>query len=1656
LDGKGRCFTENNKKFPLFSGFFYWWASNNSKVESIIWYNFLYKNVDLYKISGKPTKIMNTSVLLKSNFFFKRRHLFICFILFFSTTVFSQAPVPAFTATPLSGCSPLLVNFTDQSTGATSWVWDLGNGVISNQQNPSTVYVTPGTYTVTLTVSNANGSQTLTKTNYITVNNPPVAEFSASVTSGCFPLRTQFNDLSTPGIGSIVSWSWSFGDGSSSTIQNPQHTYLNSGNYSVTLTVVNSSGCSRTIVKPNYITVSPGVRADFDFTPPVNCSPPELIQFQNLTTGPGTITYQWNFGDGNTSTATSPSNNYLTTGPFTVTLIATSSQGCVDTLVRNNLVQLSNLQTQIDAPDTACVTNGIFFQNLSNPQPVSSLWTFDDGTSSTQTNPVKAYNSPGTYIVKLVNTYSGCADSTTHTIVIVSKPVARFTSVDSISCRAPHTVNFQDQSTGAVSWNWDFGDGGTSTLQNPNHTYTTLDSFTVRLIVTNALGCSDTLVKTNFVRLERPVFNPIITPIEGCRLLNVNFTGNTTSVDSITNWLWDLGNGNTSTLINPTNTYDSGTYNIKLRVTTRLGCIDSITVFNGVRVGTRPTSNFNAVPTTVCAFSPVQFNDLSTGNPNQWLWNFGDGSTSNLQNPTHIFQDTGRFTIRLTAFNNRCPDSITRIAYITVLPPIARFVNAVNCTINKQQVTFTDQSIGATSWLWNFGDGNTSTLQNPVHTYPALGVYTVTLTVFNGTCSHSLSRTIRLLDALPDFSSSVRTACKRYESIQFINQSTEVPNIVSYLWNFGDGTTSTLENPVHIYNNAGNYSVTLSVTDINNCVSIITKNNYIRINGPIAGFSIPQIQNCINTDISFSNTSTSDGINPITAVLWNMTPTVTINSNTNPFIYRYTTEGFYVISQWITDAAGCRDTFRYSIQILNPKANFLSDTLSCPGSVINFTNQSTGGTGSQTYNWVFSDGFTANTTNTLHAFAATGNYTVTLFINEPIGCRDSITKTIQINNPVASFTVNDSASICEPFEVNFTGTSTFVSSVNWNFGDGNTSNSISPTNFYVTPGQYRAQLTVTSPGGCMDSTFKIITMGRDTGTLSYNPLIGCAPLAVTFQTRTDIPLEYTWDYGDGNTITNLDSNSTHQYLAGVYVPKVIIKDRQGCIGIINGLDTIVAFGSRPNFGADQFLFCDSGTVQFTDSTFTLDVITGYQWNFGDGNTSSAINPVHRYSSPGTYNVTLTINTITGCTNSITKNAFIKVVASPIASITGATSSCIPASFQLRGNWLNPDTSAITWRWNIDGQIFNVQNPPPINRASADTVFAELILTNSSGCRDTVTDIAIARPLPIVSAGNDTTICLGSFATLNPSGAASYTWSPATYLSCTNCTNPQSAATDNIQYTVTGTSSFGCNNSDNVIVRVKKPFRITASPGDTLCIGETYRMQANGADFYSWTPPFQLSSTNTASTIASPTNTTVYKVVGTDSLNCFSDSAFVPIVVYNYPIIGLRDTTIRAGDTILLNPQVSSDVTNLIWQTNYNLSCTNCITPLAWPERTTSYRVTATNQGGCETTRFIKVNVICGKENIFVPNAFTPDGNGLNDRFTILGRGLQSILFLRIYNRWGNLVFEKSYFDANNPSLGWDGKINGKEATPGLYSYTAQIICGEGSILPVNGNVLLIR
>ena len=335
-------------------------------------------------------------------------------------------PVANFVGSPTSGNAPLTVNFTDQSTGSIdSWSWDFGDGGTSTAQNPSHTYNSEGTYTVSLTVTGPGGSDTETKVDYITATSTPpapVADFVGSPTSGTAPLTVNFTDQST---GTIDSWSWDFGDGGTSTAQNPSHTYNSAGTFTVSLTVTGPGG-SDNETKVDYITATsepiPPV-AEFVGSPTSGTAPLN-VTFTDQSTG--TIeSWAWDFGDGGTSTEQNPSHTYNSEGTYTVSLTVTGPDG-------------SDTETKVDY------------------------------ITVTSTPPA---------------------------------PVADFVGSPT-SGTAPLTVNFTDQSTGTIdSWSWDFGDGGTSTAQNPSHTYNSAGTFTVSLTVTGP-GGSDTEEKTDYITVE--------------------------------------------------------------------------------------------------------------------------------------------------------------------------------------------------------------------------------------------------------------------------------------------------------------------------------------------------------------------------------------------------------------------------------------------------------------------------------------------------------------------------------------------------------------------------------------------------------------------------------------------------------------------------------------------------------------------------------------------------------------------------------------------------------------------------------------------------------------------------------------------------------------------------------------------------------------------------------------------------------------------------------------------------------------------------------------------------------------------------------------------------------------------------------------------------
>jgi PKD repeat protein len=414
----------------------------------------------------------------------------------------------------------------------------------------------------------------------------------------------------------------------------------------------------------------------------------------------------------------------------------------------------------VSAPVASFVTNatsgntplGIQFIDTSTNTPTSWAWSFGDGYTSVERNPLHVYSNAGSFTVTFTATNSGGSNTVTQSGYITATqpaavPVASFISTVT-SGDAPLTVQFIDASTNTpTSWAWSFGDGGTSILQNPAHTYATTGAYTVTLTATNAEG-SNTVTKAGFITVVRVATKPVAafvsTSTSGNAPLTVQFIDS--SSNSPTTWAWLFGDGSTSSLQNPAHAYTSaGTYTVTLTVANSGGS-NTMTRTDYITVDyTIPVAAFTANSTAGSAPFTVQFTDASEYSPTSWYWNFGDGSTSTEQNKVHTYQTAGTYSVSLTAINSKGNNRTVITDFISVTGgtplPDTSFTSDIRVGAVPFTVQFTDTSTNSpTKWEWSFGDGETSALQNPAHTYQSAGTYTIKLTATNGGGSNSVTR----------------------------------------------------------------------------------------------------------------------------------------------------------------------------------------------------------------------------------------------------------------------------------------------------------------------------------------------------------------------------------------------------------------------------------------------------------------------------------------------------------------------------------------------------------------------------------------------------------------------------------------------------------------------------------------------------------------------------------------------------------------------------------------------------------------------------------------------------------------------------------------------------------------------------------------------------
>lgn len=1009
-------------------------------------------------------------------------------------------------------------------------------------------------------------------------------EFSDWCHGSTYGTSINFQNLS----GNATSYNWDFGDGSSSTESAPMYTYSSDGEYSVTLMANNNCDSA---ISSQAITLNTLPTANFGSNITSGCVPTE-IQFTDQSSS-NTTEWEWTFSGGTPATSIdqNPIVFYLNSGNYPVTLVAKNEVGS-DTMTIENYVSIEANPT----PNFSYETNGpvVTFENSSS-HANTYFWDFGDGGTSTEPNPIYQYGLNGDYVVTLFAN-NGCGTNTTTQVVsITSSVIANFSSNVISGCQ-PLTVQFNNQSTNANSVEWNFvgGNPSTSTEENPIVTYPNAGVFTVMLTGINATG-SSLIIETGYIVVEGSPFASFTTEVNDLTVDFLNFSNLSDSQ------IWDFGDGSFSNELNPQHTYANiGVYPVTLTINNECGT-NSFTF--DVDVGTAVTADFASNNQEGCSPLTVEFSDESSGVISEWNWNFegGNPSTSTQQNPIVEYTMPGIYEVTLEVTNPFNSNTTTKTEYVTILAtPAASF----NSSVNIDEVNLVNTSVNATNYFWTFGDGTTSTEENPQHNYAQDGIYTITLDASNscGTVSTQQSITI-VTPVVSDFSADMTTGCAG-TIVQFSDASSD--NVSSWSWIFEGGTpsTSTAQNPVVSYDTPGTYSVSLESSNSEYSASQMQTDYIIIADVPNAGFTA----NSVGESIEFNNTSTN-----ATSYTWGFGDGNSSNEE-NP-IYTYAEEGQYMVTLVATNTCGSSTTQFLVTSILLPTAGFSIDNFTgCAPASIPFLDASSSNTTS--WNWTFEGGSpgTASVQNPIIDFNNSGNYTITLVASNAAGS-DTFTMEMNLNGlPESGFEV-----ATDILTTTFLNTSTNAISFVWDFGDGNTSTEQNPIHEYAEAGTYTAILIASNE--CGEATFSqtVEVLGPlAIAGFSSSSIDGCTPFEVNFTDNSvGNPTTWEWSFPGGAPSTSTEQNPTIIYdNAGTYDVSLMVTNPAGSNSMIENNYITVAENPNADFTASIDL---NGNVSFTNNST---VSESYEWSFGDGSISEEASPVYSYEVSGSYTVQL--------------------------------------------------------------------------------------------------------------------------------------------------------------------------------------------------------------------------------------------------------------------------------------------------------------------------------------------------------------------------------------------------------------------------------------------------
>lgn len=1340
------------------------------------------------------------------------------------------------------GCAPLELHFTAPD-GMTSYFWNFGDGVSSELPNPVNIYTTPGTYEVTFHES--QGGPVL-KTLTITVFPEPVIRFDV-VALGCAPYDAEFtNAVEISPLVPVNKYVWVFGDGDKSEgPANVRHTYEHPGMYNVSLGIeTDHASCNITRLFSSAVEVTIKPKASFSTTPTdlFSCTAPFIVGFQNTSTGAKGLHYSWDLGNGVTSDVLNPPAQTYQEGQYTIKLDVSYAATPYCTATASKTVNVGTPKPVIEVSEDSFCMNSVI--DVSTPTPGFPTWEvgedyilkLDHGVEQKDKFKQRkfglTYSVYGERILRLnIKSSDGrCSGDTSIALWIKGFDIKAIAEIDTI-CELPRAVSYRvNASVPLDTIRWTFPNVSDSTLlydsivnpvriydsiARPDYYYVGLWEMPLEAIVTgvsNELQCAFSDETFSIADLPVAYFKPL-SGTKGCVPLKVSFMDSTLYSKEIKYWIWNYGDGKIDTTYSRradvSHIYERpGDYQAFLVVETASGCVDTsfaILVEAGARLADE--IDFDADRKEVCPGEPVVFSVTRTS-PLVDAYHFSTEDNRSFHcSDKDVVQWSykhmaGPQDVTLLVDYNGCISGVTKDDFIHVQGAVAKIDYTAVCSA-PYEYTFKSKSQNATSLQWDFADGNTSDLETILHTFADNKNYLVRLTAQNedGCAPSVATATIQVRDvkAVIEMDSLI---CINTDQVLDGGQSLDVHAecYTGYTWQFPTLSsqrplTTASARSTFSFASPGWHTARLIVKDVHGCRD--TAEARFKVYDMQVEALADDYDICVPATVAFTDLTKADTL--IDKWEWKFGEDISspLQNTSYTYLSPPVKDDTFFVSLIVTDVLGCKEKIEFPITYYKPQSSITATKQGriCFGDSISLSASDYTEKGSNlAFRWDFGNGTTGADQMHKLLYDSLKTYTVRLTYEEiGSGCKDSTQLVVyQQEYPKAGFETNKDVekTFCADLDLTFRDTSVFypgspAAANRWTFGNGQSATNRNEYSLTYGKGIYTVMLVASTTYQCRDTASRVFEVFKPEGKMVTDKQAICKGDSILFSLKDTVDVySYTWAFGDGDTLSNVDSVH-HRFdfhpPNGTTIGRLRLLDKQGCSTVEEQplyIHRVIA-----DFRRDSVICYNDGPSQFTNTSINDHT---RRWFFGDGHSSDENNPEHQYDTAGTYYVRIAISDSQyGCVDTMAKS--VTIHANPVLAVAGDT-ACLGDPMMLQV--VNPQPQN-TYKWLPEEGLNDPWSPAPlVNIAFSQTYY--IVETDTNHCTDRGEALAmVVRPIGL--SDWDTTIIVGDTAIIPVSRPDFYifNWTPEEGLSCLDCDYPTAQPLEDIVYTLTVTDSLGC-------------------------------------------------------------------------------------------------------------------------------------------------------------------------------------------------------------------------------------------------------------------------